>query len=63
MTSNAGVPATSAASSSALPISTIERTGPAGWLSPLTMLPTLIPAAAAFTSMPGSSGGSNNGSC
>ena len=41
----------------------MTRTGPIGWLRPLTMLPMSIPAAAALTSMPGSIGGSKSGSC
>ena len=44
-------------------IITVERTGPSGWFRPLTMLPMSMPAAAACTSMPGFSGGSNSGSC
>ena len=42
-------------------ISGSARSGPIGWLSPLTMLPMSSPAAAALTSIPGSIGGSNSG--
>src|SRR5216684_2110504 len=39
-----------------------QRTGPTGWVRPLTMVLRSSPAAVAFTSIPGSSGGSNRAS-